>query len=132
MAEIPDGLAYTAEHVWVEDEGGDTVRLGISDFAQDQLGDVVFLDLPAAGATMQQHEKMGEIESIKSVSDLFAPVSGEVLARNEEAVAKPESVNAAPYSDGWLLRVRLSDPDELGNLLTAEAYAALIAQPGDA
>ena len=126
MTDVPSDLKYTNEHEWVRTEDGNQVVVGITDFAQDQLGDVVYLDLPQVGADVRQLERMGEIESVKSVSDLFAPVSGEVVARNEDVIETPELVNRSPYGDGWLIRVRLADPAELENLLSAEAYAELI------
>jgi glycine cleavage system H protein len=124
---VPPELHYSEEHEWVRVEG-DTATLGITDYAQDQLGDVVYLDLPKVGATLQQFQKLGEIESVKAVSDLLSPVSGEVRERNEEAVRSPELVNQDPYGRGWLLRVALSDASELDKLLTAEQYEELVAQ----
>src|SRR4051812_21033513 len=117
MADIPAELRFSKEHEWVRLEGQDEAVIGITDFAQDQLGDVVYLDLPEAGSTLTQFERMGEIESVKSVSELFAPVSGTVLARNQAAVDAPELVNSAPYGEGWMLRLQLTDAAELGNLL---------------
>jgi glycine cleavage system H protein len=131
MPQVPADCKYSREHEWVRVEDGGLASVGITDFAQDQLGDVVYLDLPAPGATVRQFEKMGEIESVKSVSDLFSPVSGEVVARNETAIESPELVNASPYGEGWLVRVRLADPAELTNLLSPEEYTELIrAQAG--
>jgi glycine cleavage system H protein len=127
MVQIPDGLNYSKEHEWVRVEDG-VAAIGITDFAQDQLGDVVYLDLPDVGVSVRQFEKMGEIESVKSVSDLFSPISGEVTERNEAAIDSPELVNSSPYGDGWLLRVRMSNPAELDNLLSAGAYDELIKQ----
>lgn len=106
---------------------GDTVRVGITDYAQEQLGDVVYVDLPEPGARLTQFEKMGEIESVKAVSDLFSPVSGEVVRVNEDVVEKPELVNGDPHGDGWLLEVRLIDAGEIDTLLSAEAYDAFTA-----
>ena len=123
---IPDDLRYSKEHEWVRVEG-DLGTIGITDYAQDQLGDVVYLDLPSVGATVTQMEKMGEIESVKAVSDLFSPVSGEVVEVNQEAVDAPELVNNDPYGRGWLIKVRLRDPSELDRLLSAEAYRELLA-----
>ncbi len=124
---IPADLRYSKEHEWVRVEDGIGV-IGITDYAQDQLGDIVYLDLPEAGATVAQYEKMGEIESVKAVSDLFSPVSGEVVEVNAEATDAPELVNNEPYGRGWLIKVRLRDPNEVASLLTAEAYEALIAE----
>ncbi len=126
MTDIPGDLKYSKEHEWVRVEDDGIAVIGITDYAQDMLGDIVYLDLPAAGTTVQQFAKMGEIESVKSVSDLFSPVSGEVISRNEAAIEHPEIVNTSPYGEGWLVRVRMRDPAELNNLLTAEDYAAHI------
>ena len=122
---IPTDLRYSSEHEWVRADG-DIATIGVTDYAQDQLGDIVYLDLPAAGATLKQMEKMGEIESVKAVSDLFSPVSGEVLEVNQDAVDSPELVNAEPYGRGWLLKVRMIDATEVDGLLSAEAYDELI------
>ncbi|OGO51328.1 MAG: glycine cleavage system protein H [Chloroflexi bacterium RBG_16_68_14] len=123
--DIPAELRYSKEHEWVRIDG-DLATVGITDYAQDQLGDIVYLDLPAAGAAVAQHERMGEIESVKAVSDLFSPISGEVVEVNQGAVDSPELVNQAPYGRGWLLRVRLRDPGELESLLSSQAYDELI------
>lgn len=122
---IPTELRYTKDHEWVRAEG-DIGTAGVTDYAQDQLGDIVYLDLPAAGAALVQAGKMGEIESVKAVSDLNAPVSGEVLEVNQAAVDEPEAVNKEPYGKGWLIKIRLSDTSELDGLLTSEAYDELI------
>ena len=124
--EAPADLRYSSEHEWVRVEE-DTGVIGITDYAQDQLGDIVYLDLPAVGASVAQNEKMGEIESVKAVSDLFSPVSGEVIEINQEAVDAPEVVNEEPYGRGWLFKVRLRDEGELGGLLSSEAYQELVA-----
>ena len=122
---IPTELRYTKEHEWVRAEG-DIGTIGITDYAQDQLGDIVYLDLPAVGASLTQSEKLGEIESVKAVSDLYAPVSGEVLEVNQETIDQPEAVNQEPYGKGWLIKVRLSDASELDGMLTNDAYDELI------
>ena len=122
---IPADLRYSSEHEWARVDG-DVATVGITDYAQDQLGDIVYLDLPAVGASAVQHEKMGEIESVKAVSDLFAPVSGEVVEANQQAVDEPELVNNEPYGQGWLIKLRLSDASELNKLLSSEAYDELI------
>ena len=122
---IPPDLRYSSEHEWVRVDG-DTGTIGVTDYAQDQLGDIVYLDLPAAGATLTQFGKMGEIESVKAVSDLYAPIGGEVVEVNQEAIDSPELVNNDAYGRGWLLKVRLSEPSELDKLLSAEAYDELI------
>ncbi len=105
---------------------GDTATVGVTDYAQDQLGDIVYLDLPDAGAELTQFDKLGEIESVKAVSDLFSPVSGEVIEVNQKAVDDPELVNSEPYERGWLIKLRLSDEGQLEGLLTPEAYRELV------
>jgi glycine cleavage system H protein len=122
----PSDRKYSKEHEWVKLDG-DTARIGITDYAQDQLGDVVSVDLPEAGATIAQFEKMGEIESVKAVSDLYAPISGEVVAVNDGVVEKPEVVNSDPHGAGWLLDVRVSDASETDKLMSAEEYDAFVA-----
>ena len=122
----PSDRKYSKEHEWVKLDG-DTARIGITDYAQDQLGDVVYVDLPEAGATIAQFEKMGEIESVKAVSDLYAPISGEVVAVNDGVVEKPEVVNSDPHGAGWLLDVRVSDASETEKLMSAEEYDAFVA-----
>ena len=126
MTETPDDLLYTSDHEWLRrgEASPDEAVIGITDFAQDQLGDVVYLDLPAAGDSLNAGERFGEIESVKTVSDLYAPISGEVLAANGELEEQPELVNDSPYEDGWLIRVRIADDSELDNLLDAGAYTA--------
>ena len=126
MAASPADRRYTREHEWLRIDG-DVARAGITDYAQDQLGDIVYLDLPQPGATLAQLEKMGEIESVKAVSDLYAPASGEVLRINDAAVEKPELVNQDAHGEGWLIELRLSDPSQVDALLDAAAYDAFIA-----
>ena len=122
----PDDRKYSREHEWVKVEDPDTNRAlaGITDFAQDQLGDIVFVELPKLGSTVSHMGKMGEIESVKSVSDLFSPVSGEVIEVNERLLEHPEIANEDPFGEGWLIRIRLTDASELDALLTAEEYEA--------
>jgi len=127
---IPDDRKYTKEHEWVKVEGGSQGLVGITHYAQEQLGDVVFVQLPAVGEKLQQFKKLGEIESVKAVSDLYSPVSGEVIEVNSQLQDKPELVNQDPYGQGWMLRVRLSDPKELGNLLSAQEYDAYLQSGG--
>lgn len=121
---IPDDLRYTAEHEWVREPGESegSLRIGITDFAQDALGDIVYVQLPEVGLPITAGEPVGELESTKSVSDIFAPVSGEVVARNEALDAAPELVNSDPYGAGWLFEVVPSNPSELDDLLDAAAY----------
>jgi glycine cleavage system H protein len=117
----PEDLKYTKEHEWVRIEG-DTGTLGITDYAQDQLGDIVYVDLPAPGTSVAYMEKFGEIESVKAVSELFSPVSGEVIEINETLADNPQLVNESAYGEGWMLRVRLTAQDELEKLLSADQY----------
>jgi glycine cleavage system H protein len=124
---VPGDLRYTKDHEWVRVEGDEAV-VGITQFAADQLGDVVFVELPAVGRTLEQHATFGVVESVKAVSDLFAPVGGEVLATNEALAGSPELVNGAPYGDGWMLRLRLADAAQADALLDAAAYEQLTAE----
>ena len=123
---VPADLRYTKDHEWLRLEG-DVGVIGITDFAQDSLGDVVFVELPAVGATLQQGATFGVVESNKSVSDLFAPVGGEVIAVNERLAEQPELVNQSPYEDGWMIRLRIGTPAAVMDLLDAPAYQAHIA-----
>ncbi|ELZ94601.1 glycine cleavage system protein GcvH [Haloferax sulfurifontis] len=121
MFEIPDDRKYLESHEWTTTEG-DAVRIGISDFAQDELGDVVFVELPAEGDELAAGEEFGVVESIKAVSDLYAPVSGTVTAVNEELFDAPELLNDDPYGDGWMLEVEPADASEFDDLLSPEEY----------
>jgi glycine cleavage system H protein len=123
---VPEDLRYTAEHEWVRTDGG-TVRVGITDFAQDSLGDIVYVQLPEVGSTVAAGDSFGEVESTKSVSEIYAPVSGEVVARNDAVVEAPDTINSDPYGDGWLVEIRLADDAEVGGLLDADAYSKLTA-----
>lgn len=125
---IPEDLKYTHEHEWVQRKGEDTVRVGITDYAQDQLGDVVFVQLPEVGQSVAPGTAVGEVESTKSVSDIFAPIGGEVVARNEELDAAPELVNSDPYGSGWMVEIRLADADSYDSLLDAGDYRKLLEQ----
>ena len=130
MSEIPAELRYTAEHEWVQRTSEDTVRVGITDFAQDSLGDVVFVQLPEVGTEVTAGESFGEVESTKSVSDLYAPLSATVVAVNAELDAKPELVNSDPYGQGWLLELRAGGDTldfGLAGLLDADAYRGTLA-----
>jgi glycine cleavage system H protein len=118
---VPESLRYTSEHEWVRAEGPDGI-VGITDFAQESLGDVVFVELPAVGTVLEQGQTFGVVESNKAVSDLYAPVSGEVVAVNEALAERPELVNEDPYGEGWLLRVRMTDAAQTKGLLDADAY----------
>jgi len=129
VSDIPADLRYTAEHEWVQRTGEDTVRVGITDFAQDSLGDVVFIQLPDVGTDLTAGESFGEVESTKSVSDLYAPLSASVVAVNAELEAKPQLVNSDPYGQGWLLELRASGDtlvDGLAGLLGADAYRDML------
>ena len=119
--DVPGDLLYTSDHEWFRHQDGEG-NVGISAFAEEQLGDVVFVELPDLGRTVAKGEAFGVIESVKAVYDLFAPVSGEVIARNEKLLDAPEKVNESPYDEGWMIRLRLSDPSELEQLMDADAY----------
>jgi len=125
MSNLPQGLSYVSSHEWIRNEGDGIVTIGVTDFAQEQLGDVVFVELPDVGAELMSEDEFGVIESVKAASDLFAPVSGEVIAVNEQLDDDPELINSDPYGDAWLLQIRLSHPEELEHLLDAEAYSEL-------
>lgn len=130
MTDYPSDLRYTAEHEWARLEGSN-VRVGITDYAQDALGDVVYVELPDPGTRVTQEAPFGEIQSPKAVSDLFAPVTGEIVERNEEVVAGPELVNEDPYGEGWLVLIRPDDPAELDELMDAAAYEELVQSLGE-
>ncbi len=123
--ELPEGLLYSTEHEWlrVEDDLG---TLGITDYAQDQLGDVVYVELPEPGSRVEAGAVLGVVESVKTISDLYAPVSGEVIERNERLFDAPELVNTSPYEQAWMLRVRVENPAELASLLSPVAYRELL------
>ena len=118
---IPADRHYTSEHEWLLVEG-DEATIGITDFAQDELGDIVYVELPAVGTSVTKGEAFGVVESVKAVSDLFTPAAGEVIARNDKLEDAPELLNQSPYDAGWLIRLRLADPAELADLLDADAY----------
>ena len=123
--EFPEDLRYTKEHEWTRIEG-DRVRIGITDFAQDALGDVVYVDLPEVGATVEADQPLGEVESTKSVSDVYSPISGTIVERNPLIDERPELVNEQPYGDGWLLVIEPSDAAAAGSLLDAPGYRAFL------
>jgi glycine cleavage system H protein len=126
VSNIPDDLTYTPEHEWIRaGEDSVTARIGITDHAQEALGDVVYVSLPEVGAPVTAGAAFGEIESTKSVSDLFAPVSGSVSARNDALDDQPDLINSDPYGDGWIVEIEMSNPAELGGLLDAAAYGTL-------
>ena len=122
---IPEDLRYTAEHEWVAGDGSGPVRVGITHFAQDALGDIVFVDLPDEGRVVQAGDSLGEIESTKSVSEIYAPISGTVVARNATLADEPEIINGEPYAAGWLVEIAPDDPAALDSLLDAAAYRAI-------
>ena len=126
----PEDLRYSKEHEWVRIGPDGTAEVGITAFAAESLGDVVFVDLPAAGATLTQFEKFGEIESVKAVSDLFSPVSGSVVEVNGALSDGPQLVNDGPYAEGWLLRVELADASEAGALMSADDYERFLSAEG--
>ena len=124
--EYPKGLRYSREHEWVLVEDTDGAVIGISDFAQNELGDVVYVELPEVGTEVEANNTFGVVESVKAVSDLFAPVSGVVLESNTTLEDQPELVNSEPYEDGWMIRVEMKDESELNDLLEADSYRAYI------
>jgi glycine cleavage system H protein len=124
--EMPDDLRYTKEHEWVRDEGGGRVRVGITDYAQDALGDVVYVDVPDLGASLRAEQPMSEVESTKSVADVYAPVSGTVVERNVLLEGRPELVNEQPYGDGWIAVIEVGDASELDRLMDVAAYREFV------
>lgn len=124
---VPGDLRYTNDHEWVRIDGDEAV-VGITQFAADQLGDIVFVELPAVGSSLAQQATFGVVESVKAVSDLLAPVAGEVTGTNEALADRPELVNSDPYGDGWMLRIRLADAAQVGALLDAAAYEQLVSE----
>lgn len=123
MSNIPDDLKYASSHEWVRVDEDGTATVGISDHAQDALGDIVFVELPEVGTTVNAKEEVAVVESVKAASDIYSPVSGEVVAINEALVDAPETVNSAPYEDGWFFKVSISDEAELSELMDADAYS---------
>lgn len=123
----PKNLRYHKEHDWARVEG-DVATLGVTDYAQESLGDIVYIELPEVGAEVSAGVSYAEIESVKAVSDVFAPVSGTVIEANDEVVDAPELINESPYEDGWLIKVRLSDPSEADDLMSAEEYEEMLAE----
>jgi len=127
---IPENLVYSSEHEWCRVEG-DMVVIGITDFAQGELGDVVFIELPDTGSSTVTGEEFGTIEAVKAVAELYAPLNGEVMEINDAVVDSPELVNEDPYGNGWMIKIRMSDPTELNELLSAEAYGELVGEGGE-
>jgi glycine cleavage system H protein len=129
MADIPKDLQYTEDHEYVKATTDPKVVLvGITDYAQGELGDIVYLELPSVGASFAKHDVFGTIEAVKAVSELFSPLSGEVVEVNKRLEKEPQLVNSAPYGDGWMVKLRLSDPGEKDGLLSADAYSAHVGQ----
>lgn len=122
---IPTNLKYTKDHEWVSIDG-DVATIGITDFAQGELGDIVYVEIETEGETLNAEEVFGSVEAVKTVSDLFMPLSGEIIEFNTDLEANPELVNSDPYQKGWMIKVKLSDSSEIANLLDAEAYEALV------
>jgi glycine cleavage system H protein len=129
--EYPEDLKYSSEHEWAAVEEGHRIRVGITDFAQDALGDVVYVDIPEEGTEVRAGEAFGEVESTKSVSDIFSPASGRVAERNGALSDTPELVNQDPYGEGWMAVIEMSDPEELDDLLDAAAYRRLVEEGGE-
>lgn len=125
MSTTPSNLKYAATHEWARDEGDGTVTVGISDHAQESLGDVVYVEQPEVGSSVTGGEEAGVVESVKAASDIYSPVSGEVIAVNELLEDAPETINSSPYDDGWFFKVKISDPSELEGLYDAAAYEAV-------
>ncbi|ATO31660.1 Glycine cleavage system H protein [Dickeya dianthicola] len=126
MSNVPAELKYTSSHEWVMAEGNGVYSVGITEHAQELLGDMVFIDLPEVGSTVNAGDDCAVAESVKAASDIYAPISGEVVEVNDELEGAPELVNSAPYAEGWLFRIKASDEDELNELLDAEGYQALL------
>lgn len=122
---IPDNLKYTKDHEWIRIEG-ETAVVGITDFAQHELGDIVYIEVGTVGETLDQEETFGTIEAVKTVSDLFMPVSGEIAGFNEDLESSPDVINKDPYGEGWIIQIKMSDPAETDDLLTADQYRELI------
>lgn len=127
VSQIPSGLKYSKEHEWVRVEGN-LAYIGITDFAQDELGDIVFVELPSQGSSLKANETFGTVESVKTVSDLFAPVSGQVVQVNTSLEDSPEKVNDSPYDDGWMIVVEMSNPAEVDELLDSAGYQTHISE----
>jgi glycine cleavage system H protein len=125
--EFPEDYKYSKEHEWVLVEGH-VATIGITDFAQDQLGDIVFVELPTVGDKVSKEDAFGVVESVKAVSDIYAPVSGKVLEVNDDLPENPEMLNEDPYGDGWIIKIEMSDPDELNDLMTAAEYEEYVAE----
>ena len=124
---FPEDLKYTKDHEWVKVEG-DTATIGVTDFAQSELGDIVYVEIETEGETLDQEEVFGTVEAVKTVSDLFMPISGEVVEFNESIEGSPEAVNQDPYGDGWMIKVKIGDMSQIDSLMSAADYKAMIGQ----
>lgn len=122
---FPENLKYTKDHEWVLIEG-DTATIGITEFAQRELGDIVYVDIPTVGQTLNANDIFGSVEAVKTVSDLYLPLSGTITEQNEELASSPEDVNTDPYGDGWMVKMKISNPAEAAELMDAKAYEALV------
>lgn len=123
----PEDLKYTREHEWIRDNGDQTATVGITDFAQSELGDVVFVELKEKGTKLEQDESFGTVEAVKTVSELYSPITGEILEINDKLEDEPEVINEDPYGDGWMIKISIGDPTQLENLMDSEAYKKIIA-----
>ncbi|MDI3525990.1 MAG: glycine cleavage system protein [Tenuifilum sp.] len=123
---IPSNLKYTKDHEWIKDEGNGLATVGVTDFAQTQLGDIVFVEIETQGETLDKEEVFGTIEAVKTVSDMFMPVSGEVVEVNPVLADQPDIVNKDPYGEGWMIKIKMTNPDELSELLSADQYKEVI------
>ena len=123
---FPEELKYTREHEWIRDNGDETATVGITDFAQSELGDIVFVELEEEGTEFEQDATFGTVEAVKTVSELYAPVDGKIVEVNEQLEEQPELVNDDPYGDGWMIRIELSDANQLDELMSAEEYQKII------
>jgi len=128
VAEIPKDLMYTEEHEYVKPDGAGVVAIGITDYAQGELGDIVYIELPKVGASFAKHDVFGTVEAVKAVSELYSPLTGEVVAVNDRLDKEPALVNTAPYGDGWMIKIRLKDAKEKDALLKPDAYSAHLGQ----
>lgn len=122
---FPENLRYTKDHEWVNIQGQEAT-VGITDFAQSELGDIVFVEIESVGKTLQQHEVFGTVEAVKTVSDLFLPLDGEVIALNSELADSPEAVNSDPYGKGWMIKLKLTNPSQVDGLMSSEEYKSLV------
>ena len=130
MADIEEHLLYTKEHEWINIEDDETVTMGITDYAQEQLGDVTFVELPEVGDEVEQFEEIASVESVKAASDIYSPMSGEVVEINSDLEEEPGLINKSPYQKGWLVKIKVSDADEKNNLMTAEEYREFLVSSG--